>query len=277
MDKDRLIHKRMILGRFCSIAAILALVSILDALAASYIKPANDLDIITGRSFKITGNVYGNVKSIRDISVVSDSPDLTLEFEKDLFSGYWLGTEMWRAELKAASSLKPGKYNMRIVSSGLTEVKPEDRPKLEALLRYTVNVYGDVKSQRQGSLSLINRFTGLPSWLLAIGFFLTALSTGAWIFVISGKIDAEMAKQGFAEIYRVSKNAGGLEVFFGLGKRHGLESGEKIGLFDASGDFLKEVVVETIGKETSSVVVDTLKIKPGFMVARINNYSMTVS
>ena len=110
----------------------------------------------------------------------------------------------------------------------------------------------------------------------SIGFFLIALSTGAWIFVISGKIEAEMASQGFAEIYRVSKKEDGLEVFFGLGRLHGLESGETIRLFDASGDFLKEIVVETIGKENSSVVVDLLKIRPGFRVARMNQPPMNI-
>lgn len=269
-DKNRLMIKRMTLGRLCLIASFIALISVLDALTAAYRKPANDLDIITGHSFRITGNVYGNVKSALDIGVVSDSPELTLNFDKNIFSGYFLGVDMWRAELKAGFSLKPGRYHLKLIPPGLPDIKPGDRLKLDARLSYTVNVYSDVNSRRQSSLSFINRFTGISPWFFAIGFFLIALSTGTWIFVISGKIDAEMAKQGFAEIYRVSKKEGGLEVFFGLGKLHGLESGEKIGLFDASGDFLKEIVVDTIGKENSSVVVDILKIRPGFMVARMN-------
>ena len=277
MDKNKLMHKRMILGRVCLIASMIALLSVLDVLSASYRKPVNDLDIIMGRSFKITGNVYGDIKTAGEIGVVSDSPGLVLNFDEPLFLGYWLGVKMWRAELKADSALKPGRYTIKIIFPGLSpEIKPEDRLKLEALLTYTVNVYGDVKAQRQGSLSFINRFIGLPPWFLAIAFFLVSLSTGGLIFVISGKIDAEMAKQGFAEIYRVSKNAGGLEVFFGLGQCHGLEAGEKMGLFNESGDLLKEIVVDTIGKETSSAMVDLLKIRPGFMVARINPYSMNI-
>lgn len=270
-------NNRMTLGRLCLLASLIALISVLDMLAASYRKPANDLDIITGRSFKITGNVYGNVKSAHDIAVVSDSPELTLNFDKDIFSGYFLGVQMWRAELNAGSSLRPGKYHLKLIPPELPEIKSDDRQKLDALLSYTVNVHADIKSQRQGSLSLINRYTGVSPWFVAIAFFLMALSTGAWIFVISGKIDAEMARQGFAEIYRVSKKEGRLEVFFGLGQCHGLEAGEKMGLFNESGDLLKEIVVETIGKETSSVMVDALKIRPGFLVARMNQYSMNVS
>ncbi len=277
MDKNRLMKKRMVLGKLCLLLSFIALISVLDALTAAYRKPVNDLDIITGRSFKITGNVYGNAQSALDIGVVSDSPELTLDFDKDIFSGYFLGVQMWRAELKAGSSLRSGKYHLKLIPPDLPEIKPEDRKKLDALLNYTVNVYADVKSQRQGGLSLINRYTGVSPWFAAIAFFLMALSTGAWIFAISGKIDAEMAKQGFAEIYRVSKKEGRLEVFFGLGKRHGLEAGEKMGLFNESGDLLKEIAVETIGKETSSVVVDALKIRPGFLVARMNRCSMNVS
>ncbi|OGR27532.1 MAG: hypothetical protein A2277_03100 [Desulfobacterales bacterium RIFOXYA12_FULL_46_15] len=269
-DKNRLMIKRMTLGRLCLIASFIVMISVLDALTAACRKPANDLDIITGLSFRITGNVYGNVKSVLDIGVVSDSPELTLDFDKDIFSGYFLGVDMWRAQLKAGSSLKPGKYHLKLIPPDLPDIKPGDRLKLDALLSYTVNVYGDMNSLRQASLSFINRYTRVSPWFFAIGFFLIALWAGIWIFVISGKIDAEMAKQGFAEIYRVSKKQGGFEVFFGLGRLHGLEAGEKIGLFDASGDFLKEIAVDTIGKEDSSVVVDILKIRPGFMVARMN-------
>lgn len=277
MDKNRRMHKRMILGRLCLFVSIIAMISVLDGLIAAHRKPDNDLDIITGRSFKITGNVYGNVKKARDIGVVSDSPELTLIFDEDIFSGYFLGVEMWRAELRAGSALSPGRYHLRLIPPDLPEIKPGDRQKLDALLSYTVNVYADVKSQRQGSLSLITRYTGISPWFTAIGFFLMAVSTGVWIFVISGKIEADLAEQGFAEIYRVIKNTGGLEIFFGLGKCHGLEAGEKIGLFNASGDLLKELVVETIGKETSSVKVDLLNIRPGFMVARMNPSSMNIS
>jgi hypothetical protein len=277
MDKNRLMHKRMILGRFCLFVSIIAMISVLDGLTAAHRKPDNDLDIITGRSFKITGNVYGNVKKAGDIGVVSDSTELTLNFDEDIFSGYFLGVEMWRAELRAGSALSPGRYHLRLIPPDLPEIKPDDRQKLDALLTYTVNVYADAKAQRQGSLSLINRYARVSPWFTAIGFFLMAVSTGAWIFVISGKIEADLAEQGFAEIYRVIKNAGGLEVFFGLGKCHGLEAGEKIGLFNASGDLLKELVVETIGKETSSVKVDLLNIRPGFMVARMNPSAMNLS
>ncbi|MFA5905978.1 MAG: hypothetical protein WC836_18750 [Desulfobacula sp.] len=277
MDKHKLMYKRMILGWFCLIASIMALICVLDALTAANRKPDNDLDIITGQSFKITGNVYGNTKSMADMSVVSDSPELTLNFEKDLFSGYWLGTEMWRGDLKAGSSMRPGRYTLKIRVPEIPDMKPVDQKKLDARLSYTVNVFSDAYALRQGSLSFVNRFTGVSPWFFAIGFFFIALSTGAWIFVISGKIDAEMAKQGFAEIYRVSKNPGGLEIFFGLGQYHGLEAGEKMGLFDTSGVLLKEIVVESIGKETSSVVVDLLKIRPGFVVARMNPYSMNIS
>ncbi|MCM2286322.1 MAG: hypothetical protein NDI81_16180 [Desulfobacula sp.] len=277
MDKNRRMHKRMILGRLCLFVSIMAMISVLDGLTAAHRKPDNDLDIITGRSFKITGNVYGNVKKARDIGVVSDSPELSLNFDEDIFSGYFLGVEMWRAELKAGSALSPGRYHLRLVPPDLPEIKPGDRQKLDALLSYTVNVYADAKAQRQGSLSLINRYTGVSPWFSAIGFFLAAVLTGVWIFVISGKIEADLAEQGFAEIYRVSKNAGGLEIFFGLGQCHGLEDGEKIGLFNASGDLLKELVVETIGKETSSAKVDLLNIRPGFMVARMSPSSMNIS
>lgn len=271
VDNNKLMSNRIIFGRISIIAVIIVIIGILDALVASYRKPANDLDIITGRSSEIIGKLYGNVKNINDIGFTSDSPYLKLIFDEKLFSGYWLGEGMWRGEIKTDYSLLPGKYQIKIIFNDISNIKPDDRIKVEKLSTYTVNVYSDAKALRQSSLSFIKRFTGISPWSIAIVFFPIVLISGALVFVISGRIDTDMAQHGFAEVYRVSRHENGLEIFFGLGKNHGLAVGEKMYLFNESGDILTEIVVDNIGKETSSAVINMPKIKPGCMVGRIGN------
>lgn len=272
LDKGKLLNNRIIFGRICILAAIIALASVFDALIASYRKPANNIDIITGRSMEMVGKVYGKVTTDKDISFISDSPYLTISLDKNIFSGYWLGEDMWRGELRADSYLRPGKYNIKIQFNDTSMIKAEDREKVGKLSIYTVNVYSDAKALRESELSFIKRFTGISPWSIAVAFFPIVLISGGLIFIISGKIEDQMAQEGLAEIYRVLKNENGLEIFFGLGKKHGLQSGEKINLFNESGELLSEVIVKDIGNENSSAVTDILRIRPGFMVARIESF-----
>lgn len=271
IESSKLINNRIIFGRMCILASIISLIGIFDGLIASYRKPANNLDIITGRSIEMIGKVYGNAASINDLSFTSDSPDLILLLDEKFFSGYWLGDGMWRGELKAASSLRPGIYNIKINFRDLSNIKPDALEKIEKLSTYTINVYSDAKALRQSDLSFIKRFTGVSPWTISVLFFPVVLISGGLIFIISTKLETEMARYGLAEIYRVSKHACGLEVFFGLGKKHGLEDGEKINLFNESGTLLTEIVVDNIGSENSSAVIDIQKIRPGYMVARVSS------
>lgn len=271
INKSRLVNNRTIFGRICILASLIALSGIFDGLISSYLMPANNMDMIRGRSMEMIGKVYGNVTSVNDLSFTSDSPELMLFLDNKLFSGYWLGDGMWRGELKADSSLRPGRYQIKINFHDLSNIKPDARKKVEKLSTYTVNVYSDAKALRMADLSLIKRFTGISPWLISIFFFPIVLISGGLIFIISGKLDTDMAQNGLAEIYRVSKHDSGLEVFFGLGKNHGLEAGEKMHLFNESGALVTEIVVDNIGNENSSAVVDISLVRPGCMVARIDN------
>ncbi|MBF0229005.1 MAG: hypothetical protein HQK63_05355 [Desulfamplus sp.] len=193
IDKGKLINNRIIFGRICIAALIIVLIGVFDALISSYRKLANDLDIISGRSLELIGKIYGNTTNIRDIGFSSDSDGLSLIFDKQLFSGYWLGKDMWRGELKADFSLSPGRYKIKILFHDLSNIKPDHIIKVDKLSTYTVNVYSDAKALRQSNLSFIKRFTGISPWLISIVCFPIVLMSGALVFIISGKIETEMA------------------------------------------------------------------------------------
>ena len=272
MDNNKWMRYRAFLGKICIAAFILALVSVFDVLISTHRKPANHLNVVAGHSIALTGNVYGKVTTIHDIGVTTSTPGLGFGFDEKIFKEFWLGLPMWRGELSAASTLAPGTYAMKIMFHDLSEIKPESYEKVADLTTYTIRVYGSNKALQKSELSLIKRYVGLPAWPLALCFFLVAVTAGAFVFLLSGKIDSQMAQNGLAEIYRVQKLSHGLEVSFGLGKIHGLTPGEKMLLFDETGDLVTEMTVDHIGQENSSAVVSIDHIMPGCMVSRINHF-----
>ncbi|MFH2091301.1 MAG: hypothetical protein ABIJ31_02960, partial [Pseudomonadota bacterium] len=248
------------------------LFSVFDVLISVHRQPVNHLNIIKGESIMLTGDAYGKLTTVNDIRVTTDTPDLTLAFEETIFKGFWLGVQMWRAKLSAASTTHPGVYSMKIIFDDLSEIKPKYHQKLADRSTFTVTVYDSASALRNGELSLIKRYTGIPSWLIALSFFLMTVMAGGLIFQMSGEIDSKRAQQGVAEIYRIKKSAQGLEIFFGLGKVHGLQAGEKMHVLNETGHLITQMTVDQIGQEDSSAVVDILNIMPGCMVARINQY-----
>lgn len=165
-------------------------------------------------SWRWWGKVYGNVTTVNDLSFTSDSPYLTLLLDPKLFQVTGLERECGEETFKADSSLRPGRYNIKINSHDLSDIKPDAKKKVENSLAKTVNVYSDAKALRQSDLSIIKRFTGISPWSISIAFLPIIMIAGGLIFIISSRLDTDLAQHGLAEIYRVSRHESGFEIFF---------------------------------------------------------------
>lgn len=72
-----------------------------------------------------------------------------------------------------------------------------------------------------------------------------------------------MAKNGQAEIYRISRVEKGFEVYFGLRKKHGLGNGDVIDLLDDNGEYIARIAVENAGQDNSTALVGVYRsVKP---------------
>lgn len=272
MDLKKLLKTRAMLGKICLVAGILAFSGIFDVLVSSYRRPANSLDVVTGSSVDINGRLYGSAKASSDLMYHSSHPDLKLEFDQKLYSGFWFGEGMWRANVIAPRDLQSGTYRISIKYPDLQNIKPKDLKKFEKLSNYTINVYEDTNALQAGSFSMITRLSGVSPWLVFAVFFPMILIGGAANYKISSILEIIMAENGQAEIYRISKVEKGFEIYFGLGKKHGLKNGDIISLLTDNGDYIAKIEVENAGLENSTALVGVYRdVKPGYLVSRLHN------
>lgn len=275
MDLKKLLRTRAMLGKICLVAGILAFSGIFDVLVSSYRRPSNSLDVITGSSVDINGRLYGSAKASSDLMYQSTNPDLKLEFDQKLYSGFWFGEGMWRAKVAAPQNLQSGTYRISIKYPDLKNIKPKDLKKFEKLSNYTINVYEDAKALQAGSFSMITRTTGVSPWIVFAVFFPMILIGGAANYKISSILEFIMAENGQAEIYRISKVEKGFEIYFGLGKKHGLNNGDIISLLTDHGDYIAKIEVDNAGYENSTALVGVYRdVKPGYLVSRYNDQNV---
>lgn len=270
-DMDKLTTWRNILNKVCLIAVILSIAGIFDGLYASYQKPETRIDLVQGSSTEIIGRFYGMTQGLSDLSVVSSTKDLDLTFDPDAFRGFWLGEDMWRATITAKPGMGKGSHILKIIYSDLSNIKAKNLAAVDKLSTYHVNTYPDALSLRQNEISWVKRILGISPWWLFVFFFPGVILCSACVFYVSGLMDAHLVADGKAEIYRVSKKANGLEIFFGLGEKHGLVKDEWLMLFSDQGQGVARFQIETLGKENSSAQIGFIEgIGPGCLVSRIN-------
>jgi len=272
MNIKKLLNTRAMLGKICLVAGLLAFFGIFDVLVSSYKRPANSLDVVSGSSVDINGRLYGSAKGSSDLLYQSSKSGLKLEFDQKLYSGFWFGEGMWRANVIAPQNFQPGTYKISIRYPDLQNIKPKDLKKFEKLSSYTINVYEDAKALQAGSFSMTTRVAGVSPWIVFAVFFPIIIIGGAANYKISSILEHIMAQNGQAEIYRISKVEKGFEVYFGLGKKHGLKNGDIIDLLTEHGDYIAKIAVENAGYENSTALVGVYRyVKPGYLVSKFDN------
>lgn len=268
----RLATARVFLNKICLVAVALSITGIMDGLISTSRKPDTRIGLVQGTSTEIIGRFYGMTQTVSDLSVVSSSPDITLAFQPEAFKGFWLGEDMWRATISAKAGMEPGLHTLKITYSDLSNIKDKDRSAVDKLSSFQIRTYTDALSLRQDDVSLITRFLGISPWAVFAVFFPCVVLCGALVFFISSTLDVHMAAEGKAEVYRVSKHAERLEIFFGLGKKHGLEKGDWLMVFNDQGKGITRVQIESLGLENSSAMAGLHdSIRPGCLVSHITH------
>lgn len=267
---DKLITLRTYLGKLSLIALVIAFAGVLDLLFSGWMTPDNRFDMVRGSTTEIIGPFYSDKPDPAGLGFVSDTPGVTIRFDKDMFKGFWLGESMWRGHIITAPDLVQGTATLRITYKDLANIKPKDRKKIEQRMTYTIRHFENPREKRRHDPSLIRRYLAAEPWTLSIAGLPVIVVTGIIVFFLSGRIEKAMAESGKAEIYRVSKKDDQLEIHFGMGQNHGLTQGERLMLFNQAGLFITEIFVSALGAENASSWVDpSFSITPGFLVSRV--------
>jgi hypothetical protein len=76
-----------------------------------------------------------------------------------------------------------------------------------------------------------------------------------------------LAREGEAEVFHVRRDETGVSIYFGLGRRHGIEKGSKLLLLDPKRRPLGQIRVERVSDTDAVARVDPLsEVKPGCLV-----------
>lgn len=247
----QLVRARNLVGRVCALFFLVAMVAVVDGLAARWRTPDNVVQVLPGETVEVSGPLREPVRRPEDLTCTGKVPGLTLEFGA-LQSGYFWGDQRWRGRLQVSEDLAPGKYSL-VIPKGY-ELK--------------VVVYPDPLSRQQASPSLLCRLTGVPPFLGAAAALPFIAVLMAAVFLWSRRIAELQAGMGLAEVYHVAEEQGRLRLTFGLGARHGLKEGDEVRLLDPGGRQVGLITVKQVSAQDATGW-STLgpDVRPGFLVA----------
>ncbi len=261
MDLDRIGAWKNRISLAGAVLCCLFTISVIDG-GVWYLRlPFNSLRLLPGESVNLTGPMAPEVGAIDGMGFETDSAAVCVSFE-GVFSGFWMGARMWRGRIYLSPDIAAGDYLVSVFGK-------EDRKRVGANT-FHLMVYKDREAYLAASNSLILRYSGLSPWAAAGFFFSMALLACLLLYVMSGKKDRLMARQGEAEVFHVREDETGVSIYFGLGRIHGIETGSELLLLDSKRRLLGKIRVESVSDTDGVAKVDALsEAKPGCLVKRV--------
>lgn len=259
MNLSDLERRRKTAGRMAMACCVVFLLAALDGIVSRFREPPEELRLLAGETVMITGPAGDDVKEVGDLEARSDSSAIEVRFE-GIYSGFWLGGRMWRAELTVGHSAAQGDYAVSIHTIRDSQARP--------LSSYRCRVFADAGSLRRSSGSIVQRYLGVSPWVVfGFSLLLTPAAMGA-VFLASRKRASLMAEQGQADVYRVVKSEDGSLVFFALGSRHGIQPGTLVWLVSEDGMPLgNAMVTEVDERDAVASVSPDMQVKEGCIVS----------
>jgi hypothetical protein len=235
------------LGKIGAIICVLFFGAILDTCIARMREPPFTVHMVPGDSETVEGPLGHNVDALPRMRIETSDERVRLQIDR-LQSSFWFGASMWIGEISAADDASPGTYHIRIFAL--------DPPSAKPLAAFEAVVYPDYAALRESFLSVIQRTFDVPPWMAAVAC-LPALGIVLYqMYQLSRRVERLLADQGQAEIFHVKKTDAGLEVWFGLGKRHGVEAGARVDICSENGQPICDAVVRRVNAENGMALAD---------------------
>ena len=247
-------------GRIGSFLCILLFLIIIEALVSRFREPLNRFSGLPGSRIALSGPLAEKTEQVGELTYQTNSPDIQLEFDA-IQTGFWLGGYLWNGTLSISPRIQPGGYQLTIL--------PKKSLGEKSASLFQIEVYNDLRGMQRNSKSLVIRYFGIYSWQAGLFLLPFIVFTFGVVFYFSHKTETLLAEQGRAEVYRVRNEKEGLEIFFGLGRKQGLQPGTCLTLLDNQGKALGSITAGEVFEGHSTAQVDLgLKVKPGFIVSR---------
>jgi hypothetical protein len=248
------------LSGLCGTALILLVLALLaDGMIAGGRSDPNEFRLIPGQSVMLTDLMPRGAERLEDLELRSSHPGLSVRMQ-EVFSGFWLGGTLWRAEATLAKDLPLGEHSLSMhYQHNGTETTPRQA--------FRIHAHKDAASIQAAALSFITRHLGLSPYLLAVCLLPLALLPMFASLLLSRRIARTLADQNMTEVYRAMASADGQLIFFSLAQACGLKPGDAVDVLD---DRAKKIlgaalVTEIKGEDLTAVMQNGLKIRPGVL------------
>lgn len=237
MTLERAVRWRKHLGKIGASIFILFFAALLDSCVARFREPLFTVNLLPGGSELVDGQLDGDLKELSRLRVETTSESVRLKIDR-FQPSFWLGGNMWIGAISAASDAAAGAYDLRVFARN-----PPDQPPVAA---FRAVVYPDDAALRKSYLSLVRRTFDVQPGMVALACIAALVFVMGTTYLLGRKIDRLLADQGRAEIFMVKRTAVGIEVWFGLGGRHGVEPGMRVTVGTENGQPVCLAVVQQV-------------------------------
>lgn len=245
------IRQRKRAGMAAAVLLFAALACLADALVAGFKGEAHNIQGVPGSVHPMTSNLPPGASTLEEMRVLAEGEGGVTLTPKALFTGFWLGGTMWNGEVTIARDALPG---VRVFTM-------QGPPQPEGSRKYfppviQVTVHESPEAMQKASASFITRFTGFNPFVVSVALVLLAVPPGVWGFLLSRRIEQDMAAQGKGFVYMVKQTEEGPVIAFSMGADQGLVPGAPVRLEDASGNPLGVArVIATLSGDCTAKIV----------------------
>jgi len=244
---EQAVRVRKRLGQIGALIFILFFASLLDSCVARFREPLFTVHLLPGGSEPVDGPVDHDLKEPSQLRVEATSESVRLRIDR-FQSSFWLGGNMWVGEISAGPDAPAGAYDFRVFAR-----KPPAQPPVAA---FRAVVYPDEAALRKSHLSLIRRTFDVHPGMVSLACIAALIFVMGLTYLLGRSVDRLLAARGQAEIFMVKTSAGGVEAWFGLGGRHGVEPGMRLNISGQNGQPMGHAVVQRVEPENSMALTD---------------------
>lgn len=249
---------RRLSGLLGGLIFFLVLASLVDGMISGGLKDPFLHELLPGQSVKLSKPMPNGAERLEDLILRASDPRISVRFE-EMFTGFWMGGTLWRAEARLAPDLPVGEYSVAVFHQNGTAASPPQS--------FTLRVYPDPRAILTASSSMVTRLLGLQPYLLAVCLLPLTLLSMAASFLLSRRIARTLHAARMAEVFRAMGTPEGQRIYFSPGPGHGLAPGDRVEVLDERGQAVI-ASAEVTGLDKADVLAllpEGVKVRPGVL------------
>lgn len=247
MTLEQSTRARKTLGKIGALIFVVFFASVLDSCVARFREPLFTVHLLPGASEPVEGQVDHDLKDLSLLRVETLNENVQLKIDR-FQPGYWLGGNMWIGSIGAAADAAAGTYDLRVFAVN----KPLETP----VAAFRAHVYPDYATLCKSFLSVIRRTFDVTPGTVALACIPVLGVVLGLIYLLGRRVELLLAGQGRAEVFMVKAATGGVEVYFGLGNRHGVKTGMTVQIWTENGQPICDAVVQQVDGDNAKALAD---------------------